>query len=86
MQASSLDTVGQIQSRIAEKVGPQRYKVWFKNSTQLTLADGFLKVGVPNLFVGGWIENHYADVIGEAAREVTGAEMNLTFSIDSMLL
>ncbi len=86
MYASAPDVILRIQNRIAELVGPQRYKVWFKNSTLLTLADGFIKVGVPNLFVGNWIENHYADVISAAAREVTGSELNLTFSIDPRLL
>ncbi len=86
MYASVADTVMRIQDRIAEKVGPQRYKVWFKNSTHLTLADGFLKVGVPNLFVGSWIENHYADVISGAAKEVTGNDLNVTFSIDAKLV
>lgn len=86
MQASSIDTVARIQERIAEKVGPQRFKVWFKHTTDITLADGFLKVGVPNLFVGGWIENHFAQAIAEAAKEVTGNDLNLTFSIDPKLL
>jgi chromosomal replication initiator protein len=86
VQASGIDTVARIQDRIAQLVGPQRYKVWFKNATQLSLADGYIKVGVPNLFVGSWIENHYADVITDAAKEVTGNELNVTFSIDSKLL
>jgi len=85
VHATVVDTVARIQARIAEKVGPQRYKVWFKNSTQLTLADGFLKVGVPNHFVGNWIESHYSDVIATAAREVTGQDLNLAFSIEPRL-
>ena len=80
------DTVARIQDRIAEKIGTQRYKVWFKNSTQFTLADGFLKIGVPNHFVGSWIESHFAEAIIDAARDVTGGELNLTFSIDPKLL
>ena len=86
MHASVDDIVARIQDRIAEMVGPQRYKVWFKNSTQFTLADGFIRVGVPNLFVGSWIENHYADVILGAAKEVTGSDLNVAFAIDAKLL
>jgi len=86
VHASVGDVVARIQDRIAEMVGPQRYKVWFKNSTQLTLADGFIRVGVPNLFVGSWIENHYADVILGAAKEVTGSDLNVAFAIDAKLL
>jgi len=86
VQASLEDPVAGIQDRIADLVGPQRYKVWFKNSTQLTLADGFLKVGVPNMFVGNWIENHFSDAISAAAQDVVGREVNLTFSTDARLL
>ncbi len=86
MPATVADTVLRIQDRIAALIGPQRYKVWFKNSTQLSLADGFIKVGVPNPFVGSWIENHYAEVITSAAKDVTGNDLNVTFSIDPKLL
>lgn len=74
-----------IRNRIAERVGPQRYKVWFKNSTKLTCADGFLKIGVPNLFIGGWIEDHFADAIGDAARDVLGKDVEVSYAIDPVL-
>ena len=44
---------------LAEKIGSQKYRIWFKNSTKFTLAAGYLKVGVPNLFIAGWIESHF---------------------------
>jgi chromosomal replication initiator protein len=79
------DTLVQLESSIAQRLGPQRYKVWFKNATRLTLANGFLKVGVPNLFIGGWLENHFADAIADAALEVTGRRPEVVFSIDPEL-
>ena len=75
----------QLESSIAQRLGPQRYKVWFKNATRLTLADGFLKVGVPNLFIGGWLENHCAEAIADAAFEVTGRRPEVVFTIDPEL-
>jgi len=78
-----VDSVGeQIRDRIAEIVGPQKFKVWFKNSTRVSCGEGFVKVGVPNVFIGGWIENHFADAIGQAAREVMGEGVRVTFAID----
>lgn len=85
MDTVNSDVVSRLESRIAEKVGPQRYKLWFKNATQLHFADGFLKIGVPNMFIGSWIENHFSDIIQEAAKEVTGQEAHLSFSIDPSL-
>ena len=46
----ALDAVNQA---VAEKIGSQKYKIWFKNSTQMEMADGYLKIGVPNLFIAG---------------------------------
>ncbi len=75
-----------IKHRIAEIIGTQRYKVWFHNSTQLTLADGFLKVGVPNMFVGNWIEDHFAGAIADAARGVLERDdVQVSFAIDPVL-
>ena len=82
---TTFSNADQIKTRIEELVGAQRYKVWFKNSTQLACADGFMKVGVPNLFIGGWIEDHFNDVIAQAARDVVGKDVRVTYSIDPVL-
>ncbi len=85
MSVCVTDTVCLLESRIAEKVGPQRFKVWFKNATRFTLTDGFLKVDVPNQFVGSWIENHFCETIALAAEEVTGRRLAVSFAIDPSL-
>jgi len=70
---------------LAEKVGRQKFEIWFKNSTKLTLAGGYLKVGVPNLFIANWIENHFFNEISQAVRSVTGTNVKVTFTIDPEL-
>ncbi len=77
--------ISAINEALAEKVGPQKYRIWFKNSTRLTLAEGYLKVGVPNLFIASWIENHFSNEINHAVRVVTGGSRKITFTIDSEL-
>lgn len=79
------DTVGSLESRIAEKVGPQRFNVWFRNATKFTFTESYLRICAPNPFVGEWIERHFADVIREAATEVTGQLYTLSFAIDPAL-
>lgn len=79
------DAAALIRTRIEELVGAQRYKVWFKDSTQFTVADGFLKVGIPNLFIGGWIEDHFSDAIAQASRDILGRDVSVTFAIDPVL-
>ncbi len=79
------DSITQLESSIADKVGPQRYKVWFKNATTFTFAEGFLKVGVPNLFIGNWIESHFSDTIADSAESITGQRPEIVFSISPEL-
>ena len=74
-----------INDALAEKVGPQKFRIWFRNSTRLTLSDGYIKVGVPNLFIASWIENHFSSEIAEAVRAVTGDNRKITFTIDPEL-
>jgi chromosomal replication initiator protein len=80
------DTVALIQARIAEEIGPQRYKVWFKNSTQFIMAEGHLKISTPNAFICGWIERHFAETVTDAARAVLGTDLRISFVVDPRLL
>jgi chromosomal replication initiator protein len=77
--------ISAINEALAEKVGPKKFRIWFKNSTNMTLADGYLKVGVPNLFIASWIENHFLNEITQVVRTVTGEEVKVTFAIDPEL-
>lgn len=80
------DAVSQILAKLEQQLGPQRYKVWFKNSTQLIIADGHLKVSAPNAFICGWIERHFAETITSVAQEVTGREIQVSFAVETKLL
>jgi chromosomal replication initiator protein len=77
--AGAIETINRI---LAEKVGQQKFRIWFKNSTKLTLTDGYLKICAPNPFIANWIENHFLGEIREAARAVTGGDVEVTFAID----
>ncbi len=76
------DSVRQLEAKIAQKVGPQRFGVWFKNATRFSFAEGFLRVSVPNHFVGDWIERHFSQAITDAACEVMGTTYTLSFATD----
>ena len=85
MKTEIVDTVDKINEAIARKVGQQRFKIWFKNSTRLIIEDDYVKVGVPNLFIGGWIENHFASQIQEVVADIAGRPMKVIFAIDPEL-
>ena len=77
--------INAINEALAQKVGPQKFQIWFKSSTRLTLAGEYLKVGVPNLFIASWIENHFLMEITQAVQAVTGRSPKVTFTIDPEL-
>jgi len=82
---SAAEVINSINEAIAGKVGTQKFRVWFKNSTKLSLTGEYLKIGVPNTFIASWIENHFLNEIIEAVRTVTGMEAKVTFIIDPEL-
>jgi len=77
--------ISAINDALAEKVGAQKYRIWFKNSTKITLAGGYLKIGVPNLFIASWIENHFLSEINQAVQAAIGTKLKITFTIDPEL-
>jgi chromosomal replication initiator protein len=66
---------------IAERVGQQRFHVWFNNSTRLDLKQDSLEISVPNDFISDWIGTHFSQPIQDAAREVLGVPLRLSFNV-----
>lgn len=85
MTSDATDIVSQIHDRVALKLGPQRFRIWIRNSTQFTLANGHLRIDVPNPFVGRWIENNFQDAITDAVFEVTQRKVQVAYSVDASL-
>ena len=55
---------------LAETVGTPEYRIRFKRPTTLTFADARLKLGASNLFITGWIKDHFLNEISLAIRAV----------------
>jgi chromosomal replication initiator protein len=72
---------------IAQRVGQQRFHVWFNNSTRLDLKqDGegspsSLEIAVPNDFISEWINTHFGRPIQEAAAEVLGGPLQVNYAV-----
>jgi len=74
-----------IKSELSKIIGPNKYKIWFEGSTKMAIQDQYLKIEVPNLFIAGWLENHFAEDIQKAVKNITGISKKLTFSINAAL-
>jgi chromosomal replication initiator protein len=70
-----------LQEAIAQRVGPQRFRVWFENSTRLVLRQESLDILVPNDFISEWITRHFTRVIQDSARQVLGCQLDLRFAV-----
>jgi len=74
-----------ITEALAQRIGRQKYKIWFQSCARFSLEEGYLKVGVPNPFLAGWLEGHFARDIRLAAQSVMGRPLELSFVIDPEL-
>jgi chromosomal replication initiator protein len=79
------DEISAINKVLTERIGPQKFRIWFENSTRFSLVDGYLKVGVPNLFIAGWIENHFLQELRDSIRDITGDSQRIMFVVDPEL-
>jgi chromosomal replication initiator protein len=70
---------------LANKIGPQRYSVWFDGQTRFNVRNDSLEVQVPDEFVGEWIGSNYGRKIEEAASEVFGALMPVKVQVTPQL-
>src|SRR5690606_17534825 len=66
---------------IAQRVGQQRFHVWFNNSTRLNLKHDGLEIAVPNDFISEWIGTHFRKPIQDAAHEVLGCSLPVRFNV-----
>jgi len=70
---------------LQERIGPQKFKAWFRHGTRVEIEDGHVRVSVPNPFVANWIETHYQSDIADVAREQTGQTRPVVVTIDPTL-
>jgi len=75
------ETVCAIRDKVADLIGPNRYRTWFAGSTEFQLDGELLDVTVANAFVGNWISANYMPHLVDAAREVIGAEPRIVVHV-----
>ncbi len=74
--------VDAITETLAERIGSQKYKIWFQSCARFALAEGALKIGVPNPFTANWLESHFLREIKQAVQAATGGPLQVSFFVD----
>jgi chromosomal replication initiator protein len=70
---------------LADKVGSERFELWFGGSTRLSLAEGVLTVAVPNRFFQDWLRKNFRRELEASCVEALGKILPISFHIDSEL-
>jgi chromosomal replication initiator protein len=74
-----------ITESLAERIGREKYKIWFQDCTRFALTEEHLGIGVPNPFLAGWLEGHFLKEIKAAAQSVMGLVPEISFVVDAEL-
>jgi len=73
--------ISRLSDAIAQRVGAQRFALWFSKSAKFDLRNDSLEINVPNDFIGEWIDEHFAAPIREATHEVFGSALPVRFNV-----
>lgn len=65
------------QERMAERLGPQNFELWFRPIKLLHLGEGRLALEVPNRFFKGWVEEQYVPIMQDVLFGMTGREYSI---------
>ncbi len=85
MTRDDTEIVSVLRKAIADRVGKERFELWFGASTMLALKGQTLTVSVPNQFIRDWLRASFRDHIEEACKASLGQPVSLTFDVDQTL-
>lgn len=80
-----MEIVSTLRAALAEKVGRERFELWFGASTRLELIGRTLTVGVPNGLFLEWIRSNFRQAIEAACFDTLGHAPTLKFQVDASL-
>jgi chromosomal replication initiation ATPase DnaA len=75
------ETVAAIRARLADRVGKERYDIWFGPETHLVLRGDTLLVSARDQFFQDWLRLNFRKDLEVIAEEVLGKSVSLEFHI-----
>ena len=88
MQEVTIDDkeiVSALRHALAERVGAERYDMWFASSTGFRIDADRLVVSAANTFLQDWLRNNFRAHLEAAARETVGPQVTVAFEVDKHL-
>ena len=80
-----MEIVLSFRAALAERIGSQRYDLWFGRRTRLCVRDSVLLVGVPDAFYQDWLRRHFRVDLEAVCMEVLGRRLSVEFAIEPSL-
>jgi chromosomal replication initiator protein len=71
-----------VAAALSQKIGEQRYDLWFDRKTRFSLVGNALIVETPNAFSANWIRTKFARQLSESACEAAGRNLEVAVEVD----
>ncbi len=79
---SPMDTISKnLFQQLRDRLGDQNFSTWIKPTTPLAIEGDNLILEVPSTFFRDWLQDHYLEIIQEAASGLAGRPIKIAFSI-----
>jgi chromosomal replication initiator protein len=76
------EAVAALRRALAERVGAERYDLWFAATCGFEVRGERLAVLVPNSFLQDWLRTNFRGLLEQTAREVLGGDTAVVFEVD----
>jgi chromosomal replication initiator protein len=77
-----MDIVSALHVALADRVGKERFELWFGLRTRIYWDDNVLRIVAPNQFCVDWMRLNFREVIAEAAKSVLNRCPTLEFLVE----
>jgi chromosomal replication initiator protein len=78
LQSTQIDMIA---TNLRNRVGTERWRVWFDGATDFHVTDDGIVVGVANCFIGEHIQQRFAEDVQAAVREALGRRVPITYRV-----
>ena len=80
-----MEIVLALRAKLAERIGKERYELWFGAGTRLVPQDTALTVEVASPFFQDWLRRHFRSDLETTCWEVLGRRLPVQFHVDETL-
>lgn len=74
--------VAALRAKLADRVGQQRFDLWFGGGTRLAPRDGRLIVEAPSRFIRDWLRTHFRADLEGVGRELLGERATVEYLVN----